>query len=64
MAQVDLGLLDWTDQQIFERVSDITAALINCGQDACSAKTGRGWRGTHGPPRRSSGCSGISQRWR
>ena len=30
----DLALKDWTDQQVVERVNDIAAALIGCGQVA------------------------------
>jgi hypothetical protein len=31
---LDLGLGGWTDEQIIERVADITATLIGCGQVA------------------------------
>jgi hypothetical protein len=32
--KVELQLTDWTDEQIVERVSDITAALIGCAHIA------------------------------
>jgi len=37
----DLALDDWTDQQVVERVNDIAAALIGCGQVACGCYVAR-----------------------
>jgi len=34
LHKADLGLDDWTDQQVVERVNDITAALFSLGQVA------------------------------
>ena len=32
--KADLGLLDWTDAQLVERVDDVTSALMACSMDA------------------------------
>jgi hypothetical protein len=52
--KIELGLYSWLDEEIVAKVSDITAALISCGQVALQ----RGDTACLDTP--ASGCSRIS----